>query len=221
MVKIKELSLWQKIKAFIHAQARKHFDVFLLSCLPLRGKLYPLEMQEVRVCDIPFQFEETKTYLQKIGYETLWDVVARLCFSYDLLQHAKIFTDILDTLKNEYNEDPLRYDTLLNEYKDTLYRSPYTGFLEVVQETVSLYRELGMENTVMPEERFCLCCDMWWSENKLDFIMDEFNIVKGYKSLQEDVWEKAKEYEAEWKASVKAVENWDKEHYWNLGKMYV
>lgn len=202
MIRIKELTLRQKLYKALRNFTLKHFLV--IPTVRLLGKLELEDMDKIKLEDIPFEYEETREYLAKLGhYNSLSDVVLDFPLCYDLLVHTKILVDILDTLKREYNEEPFQYIAGLNEYndKDMGY---YTGMLEIIQETIECYRDLGIEGCVMSWERFKVYVKMWDAEHHLDYMY----LLRDNKDGQERLEDAARK----WEEAVEKVRKWDGEH---------
>jgi hypothetical protein len=176
------------------------------------GRLEPIDMNNIKLEDIPFEHEETREYLAKLeSFHSLSDIAFHFPLCYDLLDHTKVLVDILDTLKKEYNEEPFQHIVGLNEYndKDMDY---YTGMLEIIQETIERYRSSGVEGCVMPWERFKVYAKMWDAEHHLDYMY----LLRDNRDGQERLEDAA----AKWEEAVEEVRKWDEEHGYG-SKMYV
>ena len=210
MIRIKELTLRQKLYNALRNFTFKHF--LAIPTVRLLGKLEPEDMDKIKLKDIPFEYEETREYLAKLGcFNSLSDVALHFPLCYDLLDHTKILVDILDTLKREYNEEPFQHIVGLNEYNDRG-MDHYTGMLEIIQETIERYRNSGVEGCVMPWERFKVYTKMWDAEFHLDYMY----LLRNNKDGQERLEDAARK----WEEAVKEVRKWDKEHGYG-SKMYV
>ena len=210
MIRIKELTLRQKLYNALRNFTFKHF--LAIPTVRLLGKLELEDMDNITLEDIPFEYEETREYLAKFSHiNRLSDVVLGFPLCYDLLDHTKVLVDILDTLKREYNEEPFQHIAGLNEYNDKGL-GYYTGMLEIIQETIERYRNLGVEGCIMPWERFKVYAKMWDTEHHLDYMY----LLRDNKDGQEMLEDAA----AQWEDAVKEVRKWDKEHEYG-SKMYV
>jgi hypothetical protein len=209
MIRIKELTLRQKLYNALRNFTLKHF--LAIPTVRLLGQLELEDMDKIKLEDIPFEYEETREYLARLGLNSLSDVALHFPLCYDLLDHTKILVDILDTLKREYNEEPFQHIVGLNEYN---YKGMdyYTGMLEIIQETIERYRNSGVEGCVMPWERFKVYTKMWDAEFHLDYMYLLRDNKDGQKRLEDAA--------RKWEEAVEEVRKWDKEHGYG-SKMYV
>lgn len=202
MIRIKELTLRQKLYKMLRNFTLKHF--LAIPTVRLLGKLELEDMDKIKLEDIPFEYEETREYLAQLGsFNSLSDVAFHFPLCYDLLDHTKILVDILDTLKREYNEEPFQHIAGLNEYNDKG-MGYYTGMLEIIQETIERYREFGEEGCIMPWERFRVYAKMWDAEHHLDYMY----LLRDNRDGQEMLENAARK----WEEAVKEVRKWDEEH---------
>ena len=209
MIRIKELTLRQKLYNALRNFTLKHF--LAIPTVRLLGQLELEDMDKIKLEDIPFEYEETREYLARLGLNSLSDVALHFPLCYDLLDHTKVLVDMLDTLKREYNEEPFQHISGLNEYNDKG-MGYYTGMLEIIQETIERYRDLGIEGCAMPWERFKVYAKMWDAEHHLDYMY----LLRDNKDGQEMLEDAARK----WEEAVKEVRKWDKEHGYGE-KMYV
>jgi len=188
------------------------------------------KMKMIKIDDIPFKYEQTRVYLKRYPIDNLRDLLLgigpMIVLRYFFLKNPRYLVDIEDTVNREYDASMFEHIAGFDfgRYND----GNTNGFCVMVHNIIEAYKN-EVPYFVMPVERLKLCVKMWNYETELDhvyfcrqlFLQDhrpgEENKLYGWWPTAEDL----KEEENELVKAIKAVEDWDKEHGYDSGQLYI
>lgn len=187
------------------------------------------ETNAIKLDDIPFKYGQNRVWLEMAGVENLNDLLygrgIAVVLNWFFLTHPYYLVDVEDTVNREYGCSMFEHIAGF-DFGD--YGEKPTGFCIMVHDIIDAYRA-GKEYKMMPLERFKLCLKAWDGEEKLDYGYSIRKIfLKHHKPGEEEKifgwWpteEYLKECEAKLMAAINKVEDWDKEHGYDSGQLYI
>lgn len=188
------------------------------------------EMKAIKLDDIPFKYDQTRKYFEMAGVENLCDLLLGqgvwVALSWVFLTNPRYLVDVEDTVNREYGRSMFEHIAGFD-----FGNSPETkpiGFCIMVHDIIKAYKA-GKTYKMMPLERFKLCINVWNAEETLNHCYAVRQIfLKYHKPGEEDKvrgWWPTEKYledcEARLMAAIKKVEEWDKEHDYDNGLLYV
>lgn len=188
------------------------------------------KMEMIKIDDIPFKYEQTRVYLKRYPIENLSDLLLgigpMIVLQYFFLKNPRYLVDIEDTVNREYGESMFEHVAGFDFDRQSTEKP--SGLCILVRNIIEAYKE-GREYDLMPLERLQLAHRVWLKEQDLNHCYHARKIfLKHHKPGEEEKvfgWWPTAEYleeeENELVKTIKAVEDWDKEHGYDSGQLYI